>query len=229
MGMPLNCNSWTLFRSLCMCFSDWYLFNLGHLFFNFIFIVDTITDVPIHPPPLYTSTQPLCLLSSDYHHTIVCVNGLCIYVFWIIPLPSFIQSSHSPSPLRAVSLFHISMSLVLFRLSVYFVYWVPHKSEILWYLSFSNQHISLSILPSDPSMLSEKVVFSFFLSPFYGYIVSHCVNVSIFFQMYTYLFSLSLYFILSSFVFSYAYWLFSFGGFALCLVGVKHTDLILVN
>ena len=51
----------------------------------------------------------------------------------------------STSPLTAVSLLHVSMLLVLFCLLVYFAHQIPLKSEIIWYFSFTNWLISLSI------------------------------------------------------------------------------------
>ena len=64
--------------------------------FNIIFIVDTITDVPIsltfahtHPAP-----GPHSLWPSPHWCLYLCV---CIYILWLIPSPSFIQPTlHSP-------------------------------------------------------------------------------------------------------------------------------------
>ena len=65
------------------------------IFSNFILIVDTTTDVCIStllcpPPPSPCSPFPL---PGHRHcgHTVVCVYGLCMYVLWLIPSPSFIQ------------------------------------------------------------------------------------------------------------------------------------------
>ena len=58
-------------------------------------------DDPIFLPP--PSSHPL---PSGGPHTAVCVHGSCMYVPWLIPSPSVIQSS-LPSPLTAVSLFHV--------------------------------------------------------------------------------------------------------------------------
>ena len=51
------------------------------------------------PPPLAPSFLP-----SDHHHTVVSVCGLCIYDFWLILSPSFIQFSPPPQ-LSACSMF----------------------------------------------------------------------------------------------------------------------------
>ena len=51
-------------------------------------------------PPLPTSTYPTSPFPSGHHHTILCVYVLCIYVFWLIPSPSFIRS---PFPFQTFS------------------------------------------------------------------------------------------------------------------------------
>ena len=86
--------------------------NIGEVYdlvfsfsFHFIFIADTITDAPFPtPPPLLAITQPLSPLPSGHHHTVVSVCGLCIYDFWLILSPSFIQFSPPPQ-LSACSMF----------------------------------------------------------------------------------------------------------------------------
>ena len=57
----------------------------------FIFTVDTITDVPNFPSP-FAHLHPSPTLSSGQHHTVGCTYGSGIYVLWLIPSPSFIQS-----------------------------------------------------------------------------------------------------------------------------------------
>lgn len=79
--------------------------------FNFIFIVDTVTDVPISSP--FAHFHPVLPLPSGHHQTVICGYGLWIYVFWLIPSP-FIQSLFSPSLLKCVNLFDVSIPLVLF-------------------------------------------------------------------------------------------------------------------
>ena len=146
-----------------------YFFSI--LFF-LIFIVDTITgDAFTHTLPM--STQPLCPLRSGHHHTVACVHGLCIYVIWLSPSHSFIQSPHLSSDLTAVSLFHVSVPLFLFCLSVCFVHYIPHVTKIIRYLSFSDWLFSLSIIIPSPFHAVTKVR----VSSFYGQIVLHCINV----------------------------------------------------
>ena len=56
---------------------------------SYLFKVDLSPNVVT---PLPTSTPIL----SGHHHTVVCVCGLCMYVFWLILSPSFIQFLPSP-------------------------------------------------------------------------------------------------------------------------------------
>ena len=74
-----------------------YLFVCLFVCFNLVFIVDTITDVPISPT-LPTSTQSPAPLPSGHYHTVVCVHGLHIYVLRLIPPCSLIQSLLPPAP-----------------------------------------------------------------------------------------------------------------------------------
>ena len=60
----------------------------------FLFIVDTITDFLISYPfaHLHPGLTPPSL-PSGHHHTVVCIYWLCVYVLWLIPSASFIQST----------------------------------------------------------------------------------------------------------------------------------------
>ena len=143
----------------------------GQVVFIFsFFTVDTITDVPhfsslchLHPAP--------ALPSSGLQH-IVCVHGLYVYVLQLTPSSPFIQSPLFPGICQSVP--HIHNASVLFCLLVDFVHYIPHISKIIWYLSFSDWLILLSIIISRTSMLSQRVR----VHSFYSHIVFHCVNVS---------------------------------------------------
>lgn len=64
------------------------------LFFLLLTLFLLLILLQISPSPLLTiSTQPLTLLSSGQHHTVVSVYWLCIYVLWLIPSP-FSSSPH---------------------------------------------------------------------------------------------------------------------------------------
>ena len=66
--------------------------------------------------------------------------------------------------MTAVHLFSVSMSLLLFRLVVYFVYYIPHINEITQYLSFSGWLVSLSIMLSRSIHAVTKGKVSFFMA-----------------------------------------------------------------
>ena len=76
-----------------------------------------MTDVSHFPPFAYLHPSP-ATPSPGLYHTIVYVHGLCIYVLYLIPLPSFIQFPH----LLSSDICHVSMPLVLFCLLVLFVH-----------------------------------------------------------------------------------------------------------
>ena len=80
-----------------------------------------------------------------------------------------------PSPLITVSVFLISMSLVVFcLLFVVVVDYVPVKGEITWYLSLTAWLISLSIMLSSSIHAVAKGRSSFL---FLCCVEFHCVNV----------------------------------------------------
>ena len=83
--------------------------------------------------------------------------------FMIVPTNPSPFSPEILSPLT-VSLFSISVSLVIFCLFVCFVDQVPVKGEIIWYLSLTSWLISLSIMLSSPIHTVSKGRSSFFLS-----------------------------------------------------------------
>ena len=110
-------------------------------------------------PPTTLSYLPLPF-SADNHHTVVCVYES--FFVCLIPLPlSLIPQPLSP--LTAVSLFSVSMSLSLFCSLDQFVPQIPHMSEIIWYLSFSDWLISHSIMLSRSIYVAvkNKISFSF--------------------------------------------------------------------
>ena len=81
------------------------------------------------------------------------------------PLYMFSDNSSPPtSSLVTVSLFFISMSLLVLCLLVSFVDQVPLIGEIIWYLSFTASLTSLSIMLSSSIYAIGKGRSSFFLS-----------------------------------------------------------------
>ena len=69
-----------------------------------------------------------------------------------------------PSPLVTVSLFFVSVFLVIFCLLFSSIDYVPVKGEIIWYLSLTAWLISLSIMLSSSIHAVAKGRSSFFLS-----------------------------------------------------------------
>ena len=68
----------------------------------------------------------------------------------------------TPPPLLAV-IFSPSMGLSLFCLLIQFVHYISHMSEIIWYLSFSDCLISLSIMFSrSVHTVAKGKIFFFF-------------------------------------------------------------------
>ena len=100
------------------------------------------TSLPyLYPPPWFC---PCVLYSSSYR-----------------PL-STLSPPHSP--VAIVTMFLISMSLVIFCLFFSFIDYVPVKGEIIWYLSLTAWLISLSIMLSSSIHAIAKDISSFFLS-----------------------------------------------------------------
>ena len=91
---------------------------------------------------------------------------LCPWVLYICPLWPFFPyfPPLSLSPLVTVSLFFISMTLVIVCLLVHFVDYVLLIGEIIWYLSFTSWFVSLSIMLSRSIHAIAKGRSSFFLS-----------------------------------------------------------------
>ena len=90
------------------------------------------------------------------------VHGSFIHVPWW-PFSVFPTLSPPPSPLVTVSLFLISMSLIVFCLLICFVDYVPVKDDIIWYLYFTTWLTSLSIMLSNSIHAVMKGRSSYFL------------------------------------------------------------------
>ena len=142
--------------------SCYFSFSLCFCFFNHFLIVILLqlsqsfplcSPLPI-PPPAPTVNS----------HTIVHVCGSLIHVLCLVPSPSFHHYPPPCSPLVTFSLFHVPMPVVLFCSLVYFVHYIPLLGEIIFYLSFTNWLISLSIIFSNSIHTIGKGRGSFFLS-----------------------------------------------------------------
>ena len=77
-----------------------------------------------------------------------------------------IPSTSQPAPPQALAVIcSPTMSLSLFCLVDQFIHSVPRMSEIIWYLSFSDWLISLSIMLPRPIHTIAKDKYFFFLQP----------------------------------------------------------------
>ena len=130
-----------------------YLFSL---YFLFLFKHSCLHP---HPTMLPHSTHP-CLAPSNL--PLLALSMCPLYMFLDGPSP---VSPHYPfplSPLVTLSLFFISVSLVIFCLLVCSVDQVPLIGNIIWYLSFTTWLISLNTtitLKPLPHILNHTVRF----------------------------------------------------------------------
>ena len=137
--------------------SPWAIITL--FFKNFYFYCYSITIVCIfspflHPTPANPTSLPHLYLPPWF----------CPCVLYCSSCKPLSPLSPPHSPLAIVTLFLISMSLVIFCMLFSFVDHVPIKGEIIWYLSLTTWLISLSIMLSSSIYAVAKGVSSFFLS-----------------------------------------------------------------
>ena len=140
-----------LFQSSTVFFFTFFNHFLLLLYYSCLNFSPFALLLPFHPQVLNQS--PHCCLCPWVIHT--CPNSFPF---------SFHHHPPSHSHLDTVSLFHISMPLVLFCSLVYFVHLTPLTGEIIWYLSFINWLISLSIIFSSSIHAVVEGRCSFFLS-----------------------------------------------------------------
>ena len=120
------------------------LFFTKHFIYVFTYIIFSHYHLLLLWPPLPSN-----------HHTVAHVHE---------PFFLFAQSLHLLTmPPTSCHLFS-SMSLSLFCLLIQFVHQIPHMSEIIWYLSFSDWLISLSIMFFSRFIHTVAKGKSFFLS-----------------------------------------------------------------
>ena len=114
-----------------------------------------------------------CIFSPSLHSTQASLTPLphLYHAPWFCPCVLY-SSSYRPlsplslphAPVAIVTMFLISMSLVIFCLLFSFVDYVPVKGEIIWYLSLPARLISFSITLSSSIHAIAKGISSFFLS-----------------------------------------------------------------
>ena len=137
----------------------WIFFLTFDVFFSFFLLLFKYS-CPIFPPPL--SPVP-STFTSTLNPTPFWLCPLVLYTCSLMTLPILSPIiSHLTTPLVTVSLFFISMSLVIFCLLVCVADYVPLIGEIIWYLSYTAWLNSLSIMLS--SSIHAKGTSSFFLS-----------------------------------------------------------------
>ena len=141
----MNTNKYT--RNIFYRCNFYFLFNLCHIFI-------TIYLVPLYPPA-----------PSNYHIVVHIHESFFLFAQSLHPPTSCSLQLSSSSP---------SMSPSTYFLLVQFVHQIPHISEIIWYFSFSDWLISLSIMFSRSiyTVTNGKIFFFH-----YGQVVFHCVNI----------------------------------------------------
>ena len=135
------------------CMLDTYFFKINSFK---IFYYCSSAIVSIFSPPLCPSHPPL---PPTLHPTTFGFVHMSIVHVPHDPSPFLLNYSSHPSPVFTVSLFFISMSLVIFYL-LCFVHQVPLIGEIMWYLSFTIWLISRSIMLMTFSLTDRaKIIF----------------------------------------------------------------------
>ena len=107
------------------------------------------------------------LLPSLTHLFITILLSASVRVYFCLTPLRFSPSLQPLSPLTALSLSSVSLSLLLFCLLVYFVHSIPYISQIKWCLPYSDWLISLStiFLRSIHAVAKDNVFFlSFFIA-----------------------------------------------------------------
>ena len=132
---------------------------------SFLFLFLTVYSSTFVPVFSLLPILPSPFLSPASIPLIAHVHGSFIHVLCLFPSlsPSFHQSLHPTSPPTAISLFHVSVSLVLFFSLVCFIHQIPIISEVICYFSFTDRLILLSIIVSSSIHAVAKGRTSFFL------------------------------------------------------------------
>ena len=131
---------------------------IWHFIILYIFLNIFVIVVQVQLSPFSPHHYPHLMLDPTPIWPCPCVLYTCSLMTFFLHYPP------SPSPLVTVSLFLISMSLVIFCLLVCFVDQVPLIGEIIWCLSFTAWLTSLSIMLFHSILAVMKCRSSFFLS-----------------------------------------------------------------
>ena len=153
------------------------LWNMTLVFcFFVIFFIVVHVHLSAFPPDNFPTTPAIPTCLPCFQPLWFCLSVLYSCSWKGTTQGASITPPLSPhtSPLVTISLFLISMSLVIFCLLFSFVDYIPVKGGIIWYLSLTAWLISLSIMLSSSIHAVVKGRSSFF-SLFC--IEFHCVNV----------------------------------------------------
>ena len=116
-------------------------------YFVTLFLLLTLLQMYLSSPCFAYLHPAPGLLPSGHHHTVVCVYVFCMYLLWLIPSPSFIQSPH-PLPLWQLSVCSMHPCLCFYVVHQFILFM---SSTLKWnhmVFSFTNWLILLSIILS---------------------------------------------------------------------------------
>ena len=160
---------------------------------GFVHVSFIVVPIPFIFFKKHSLTTDNCNFLSWQINFIVLIVYFCIFSITIYPLIPSSTSAHTPpiittllsmsmSPfsflldptrpqtptLPELSACSLSMSLSLFCLLVQFVHYIPYMSEIMWYLSFSDWLMSLSIMFSRSVYAVTKGKIFLFIAKWYS-------------------------------------------------------------
>ena len=143
-----------------------FFFFLSKSLYFFYFLFNCFNFLNCCSSTVVSIFTPICpiLASAPQTYPMLVLSMCPLYMFLDDLSPSFLCYTPSTSPLFTVSLFFISMFLVIFCLLVCFVDQVPPIGDMIRYLSFAAWLISLSIMLSRSIHAVTKGRSSFFLS-----------------------------------------------------------------
>ena len=117
---------------------------------HIVLCVHTPTQVSVHHhlSPLNALLSPSSPFPSSNHHTVVCAYNFCFYGSFLLNPFIFLTQPHKSPSLWQLSVYSLPLSLFLFCLLIYLVHYIPLMNEVMWYFSFFDCLISLSIMLS---------------------------------------------------------------------------------
>ena len=112
---------------------------------------------------IYHPLYPLLSPHTPFSPVITILLSVSMRVFFLTYFIFFTQTLPTPHPSKGSQSVLCICAQSVSILFVYFVQQIPHISEITWYLSFSDQLISFSIIParSIHAIAKGKICFFF--------------------------------------------------------------------